>query len=589
MNQKPLLLQLYIPLLMVTLLTVIAVMLDAGIFIKQFDEEQTRDNLYARAKLVEMQLNGDVWKDEITVKEICDSAGKVSATRITIIKPDGKVIADSQENPNNMDNHGNRPEVIAALFGSTGTSIRYSKTLKQQMFYVAIPVIKNRDIVAVVRTSLPLKFINQAVNIVKIRLLYASLIIIIISAMLSYFLYIKLSRPINEIRDRAIKFASNDFQHKLPHYSIAELDSLASAMNFMAEQLYEKIDLTTQQNSKLEAILTSMMEGVVAIDNAEKILIMNSAAAKLMSVDANNSHGKKIYEVIRNADFLRFLNRIIDSGKMCEEEIIFHENNILRYMQSHGVVIKNDKNEVIGILIVLNDVTNLHRLEEIRRDFVANVSHELKTPITSIKGFVESLQDGAIYEPADAQRFLDIIARHADRLNNIIDDLLALSHIEQVGGAGIQMEIADVAVMLENAVNSCEYKLSEKNIKATIHCSPDLKAVINSPLIEQAVINLIDNAVKYSDSGTVVTLSAEMIIDELIIKVADQGTGIPAEALSRVFERFYRVDKGRSRKLGGTGLGLAIVKHIMQTHGGYAEVESIVGEGSVFSLHIPLK
>jgi two-component system phosphate regulon sensor histidine kinase PhoR len=488
-----------------------------------------------------------------------------------------------------MDNHGNRPEVIAALLGNTGASTRYSKTLKQQTFYVAIPVINNGKIVSVVRTSLPLKFINQAINIVKVKLLYASLIIIIISAMVSYFLYIKLSNPISEIRDRAIKFASNDFEHKLPHYSIAELESLASAMNYMAEQLYEKIDLTTQQNSKLEAILTSMMEGVVAIDNSERIIIMNSAAAKLMSVDVNNSHGKKIYEVIRNADFLRFLNKIVDSGKMCEEEIVFHDNNILRYMQSHGVVIKNDKNDVIGILIVLNDVTNLHRLEEIRRDFVANVSHELKTPITSIKGFVESLQDGAIDEPADAQRFLDIIARHADRLNNIIDDLLALSHIEQVGGAGIQMEIADVALMLENAVNSCEYKLSEKNIKAVISCSPELKAVINSPLIEQAVINLIDNAVKYSDSGTVVTVSAMIEIDELIIKVADHGTGIPADALGRVFERFYRVDKGRSRKLGGTGLGLAIVKHILQTHGGHADVESIVGEGSVFSLHIPLK
>jgi two-component system phosphate regulon sensor histidine kinase PhoR len=574
---------------MVTLLTVIAVMLDAGSFIKEFDEEQTRDNLYARAKLVEMQLTDNVWKDNAKVNEICRSAGKVSATRITIINPDGIVIADSQENPLNMDNHGNRPEVIAALLGNTGASTRYSKTLKQQTFYVAIPVITNGKIVSVVRTSLPLKFINQAINILKVKLLNESLIIIIISAMVSYFLYIKLSNPISEIRDRAIKFASNDFEHKLPHYSIAELESLASAMNYMAEQLYEKIDLTTQQNSKLEAILTSMMEGVVAIDNTEKIIIMNSAAAKLMSVDVNNSHGKKIYEVIRNADFLRFLNKIVDSGKMCEEEIVFHDNNILRYMQSHGVVIKNDKNDVIGILIVLNDVTNLHRLEEIRRDFVANVSHELKTPITSIKGFVESLQDGAIDEPADAQRFLDIIARHADRLNNIIDDLLALSHIEQVGGAGIQMEIADVALMLENAVNSCEYKLSEKNIKTIINCSPELKAVINSPLIEQAVINLIDNAVKYSDSGTVVTLSAFIEIDELIIKVADHGTGIPAEALGRIFERFYRVDKGRSRKLGGTGLGLAIVKHILQTHGGHAEVESIVGEGSIFSLHIPLK
>lgn len=589
MKQKPLLLHLYIPLFMVTLLTVIAVMLDAGSFIKEFDEEQTRDNLYARAKLVEMQLTDNVWKDNAKINEICLSAGKVSATRITIIKPDGIVIADSQENPLKMDNHGNRPEVIAALLGNTGASTRYSKTLNQQTFYVAIPVISNGNIVSVVRTSLPLKFINQAINIVKVKLLYASLIIIIISAMVSYFLYIKLSNPISEIRDRAIKFASNDFEHKLPHYSIAELESLASAMNYMAEQLYEKIDLTTQQNSKLEAILTSMMEGVVAIDNTEKIIIMNSAAAKLMSVDVNNSHGKKIYEVIRNADFLRFLNKIVDSGKMCEEEIVFHDNNVLRYMQSHGVVIKNDTNDVIGILIVLNDVTNLHRLEEIRRDFVANVSHELKTPITSIKGFVESLQDGAIDEPADAQRFLDIIARHADRLNNIIDDLLALSHIEQAGGAGIQMEIADVAGMLENAVNSCEYKLSEKNIKAIINCSPELKAVINSPLIEQAVINLIDNAVKYSDSGTVVTLSAFIEIDELIIKVVDHGTGIPAEALGRIFERFYRVDKGRSRKLGGTGLGLAIVKHILQTHGGHAEVESIVGEGSIFSLHIPLK
>ncbi len=589
MSQKPLLLQLYIPLLIVILLTSIVVMVDAGFFIKQFDQEQTRDSLYARAKLLEMQLTVDVLKDNKKVNEICRNAGKAIETRITIIKPDGVVIADSQEDSVNMNNHSDRPEIIAALNVQTGTSIRYSKTLKQQMIYVAIPIIRDGKIDVILRTSLPLKFINNAVNIVKIKLFYASLIILIISAMLSYFLYRKLSQPISEIRDQAIKFANNDFKRRLPHYNTSELDSLSVAMNFMAEQLYEKIRLTTQQNSELEAILTSMMEGVVAIDNQEKIIIMNSAASKLLGVDVNNSHGKKIYEVIRNSDFLRFLNKIVESGNLCEEEIVFHDNTVPKYMQSHGASIRNDKNEIIGMLIVLNDVTHLHRLEEIRRDFVANVSHELKTPITSIKGFVESLQDGAIDEPADAQRFLDIIARHADRLNNIIDDLLALSHIEQVGGKGMQLELAGVAMMLQNAVSSCEYKLTEKNINVVINCPDDLNVIMNSPLIEQAVINLIDNAAKYSESGTTVTLSADNILSELIIKVTDQGTGIPADALPRIFERFYRVDKGRSRKLGGTGLGLAIVKHIVQSHGGFAEVESVVGEGSTFTLHIPIK
>ena len=270
------------------------------------------------------------------------------------------------------------------------------------------------------------------------------------------------------------------------------------------------------------------------------------------------------------------------------EDIIAFYDQEERHMQNHGTLLYDEDQRQIGALIVMNDVTQLRRLETLRRDFVANVSHELKTPITSIKGFVETLQEGQVDDPQQMQHFLDIIARQADRLNAIIEDLLLLSRVEQQAEhANIQFEEANLSAVLQAARQMCEEKADVRQIQLHIDCSSTLFLNMAPALIEQALINLIDNAIKYSEDGTSIHINVEKTEDEVVINVQDQGYGIAQEHLPRLFERFYRVDVSRSRKLGGTGLGLAIVKHIVQAHGGSVRVTSSLGEGSTFSLYLP--
>jgi two-component system phosphate regulon sensor histidine kinase PhoR len=261
-----------------------------------------------------------------------------------------------------------------------------------------------------------------------------------------------------------------------------------------------------------------------------------------------------------------------------------------RFLQAHGAPLRDASGKEIGVLVVLNDMTRLLRLENIRRDFVANVSHELKTPITAIKGSVETLLGGAIEESDSAPRFLEIIARQADRLNAIIEDLLALSRIEQEEEkSGIHLDPVAVRDVIQSALLSCQVRAQDKQVRLAVDCSGELQCPANAPLLEQALVNLVDNAITYSSEGGEVRIAARAAANGLEITVRDFGCGIAREHLPRLFERFYRVDKARSRKQGGTGLGLAIVKHIIQAHGGQVRVDSAPGEGSLFTISLPAK
>jgi len=294
-----------------------------------------------------------------------------------------------------------------------------------------------------------------------------------------------------------------------------------------------------------------------------------------------------IQEVVRNTELQQIIRRALDSHEPVEGEIAIRSEPRV-FLQAHGTVLRDGTGECIGALVVLNDITRLRTLENMRKEFVANVSHELKTPITSIKASVETLLDGAMENREMARRFLDIVVRHADRLNAIVDDLLSLSRIEQEAeNRQIELDALDVEPVLQAAVQSCLVTADERGINIQVSCANDLKARMNAPLIEQAVVNLIDNATKYSDPGGVVHVVAEQKGTEVRIDVRDTGCGIAPEHLQRVFERFYRVDKARSRNAGGTGLGLSIVKHIVQAHGGRVTVESALGKGSTFSLFLP--
>jgi two-component system phosphate regulon sensor histidine kinase PhoR len=342
-----------------------------------------------------------------------------------------------------------------------------------------------------------------------------------------------------------------------------------------------------RQKSENDAVLASMVEGVIAVDSDEKILSLNSAARNLLGLTELPTERSSLQETIRNSEFQRLMKMAISSHHPIEGEVsLLDENNTILLV--HASPLQDSDGNSIGAVLVFHDITKLRKLESIRRDFVANVSHELKTPITSIKGFVETLIDGAINNPSDSSRFLDIILKQSDRLSAIIEDLLALSRLEQDESEDeIRKELASATDIMDRSAQSCQIKAGEKEIKIVCNGGEKVYFNVNPHLLEQALVNLINNAIQYSQpqSQVIVTCSTEG--QDVTFTVQDFGIGISKEHLPRLFERFYRVDRARSRKLGGTGLGLAIVKHIAQAHGGYIRVESIVGKGSIFTLNLP--
>ncbi|MHB9132719.1 MAG: two-component system histidine kinase PnpS [Armatimonadota bacterium] len=588
MARRRLLWQLYPSYLLITLISLLAVAWYASWFLRDFFFKELRVDLETRAHLVQQLLPVAALTDNpARIDALCKKHGKSTNTRITIILPSGKVIGDSDDDPAIMENHANRAEVVRALAGEIGHSLRPSPSLHKNMMYVAIPFVDHQRTVAVVRTSIPTTSIDQALRSTYIKITLGGTLIALFAAMMSLVISRRISRPLEEIRHGAMRFARGELDRRLPVPDSEEFGALAETMNQMAVQLDERIRTTLRQRNEQEAVLLSMMEGVLAIDNDENLINLNQAAARLLGIDAERAQGRNIHEVVRNPDLQRFIARVMMAREPIEGEVVLRDSEE-RYMQAHGTILHDEWGHGIGALVVLNDMTRLRRLENMRRDFVANVSHELKTPITAIKGFVETLQDGAINQPEDAERFLGIIAKQADRLNAIIEDLLSLSRIEQEAEkAEIHLESAQVCEVVQAAQLACAMKAEEKDISIDLSCSVDLTAQMNPPLIEQAVINLIDNAIKYSDPGSTIRIKAFAENGEIAISVQDQGCGISKEHLPRLFERFYRVDKGRSRKMGGTGLGLAIVKHIAQAHNGRITVDSTPGQGSTFALTLP--
>jgi two-component system phosphate regulon sensor histidine kinase PhoR len=326
---------------------------------------------------------------------------------------------------------------------------------------------------------------------------------------------------------------------------------------------------------------------MLACDADERIITLNQAAGSLLGLDLSAAKGHTVQEAIRNADLQRFINRILSKQREAEVEIALHGPE-KKFLQISGTVLRDSEGKKIGALIVLNDITRLRHLENIRREFVANVSHELKTPITSIKGYVETLQEGAIDDKGNARKFLEIIFKQADLLHALIDDLLSLSKIEQEAERGeVQLVEEQVRRIIEAAIAAYETRARERRIQMALHGKDEIVVKANARLLEQAVGNLLDNAIKYSEPGGSIEIDVTQGKGEVTIAVSDHGSGIAPEHLPRLFERFYRVDKGRSRELGGTGLGLAIVKYIIQAHGGDVTVESTPAKGSAFTIHLP--
>jgi two-component system phosphate regulon sensor histidine kinase PhoR len=589
MRRRRLVAQLFPSYLIIVLLALLAVTWYVSQAWRQSFLQHTAADLEVRANLAKPQfqallspLNG------VAVDRLCKKLGQLSGTRLTVILPSGRVVGDSTTDPARMDNHGDRPEIRQAFQDQIGISTRFSYTRETTMMYVAVPIRDQGRVTAVVRTSLPVAFIDRALNRMYFKIALGGMGAALLAALLSLLMARRLSRPLEEMKQGAERFAQGDLRVKVPVPPSDELASLAEALNYMAEQLDQRIRTVIRQRQEQEAVLASMVEGVLAVDRRERLITLNQAGARLLGVDPETARERPIPELVRHPDLQNFVTRALASSRQVDGEIILRDNGRDRLLQVRGTPLQDLQGQAFGALIVLNDVTRLRRLEQARRDFVANVSHELKTPITSIKGFVETLLDGAMQEPDNAWSFLQIIAKHADRLNEIIDDLLSLSRIEQDSEQGkVALSPGSIKEVLQDAIQVCRERAAAKDMEIELTCPDDLAAQINAPLLLQAVVNLIDNAVKYSPAGRPVQVEARLELGEVLVLVRDQGPGIAPEHLPRLFERFYRVDPGRSRKVGGTGLGLAIVKHIAQSHGGYVTLQSAPGKGSTFLIHLP--
>lgn len=549
--------------------------------------EATRE-LTTQANLVSQLVRDNLSQGkEDPIKACCSAHAFPLNSRITVVSSEGRVIADSREDPSRMDDHSRRPEIRQALTGTPGTSQRFSETLNSVLVYVAIPVEKDNRIVGVVRVSKPAEAVTLGLTQAYVGLGLAALTIAFLAALPSLYFSRKIGNVFLTLRDAASRFVRDDLDHRVDVPPWEEVAGLAGAMNRMAEQMSERISLLNSRRQELEAVLSSMVEGVLIVDNDQRLLSMNRAAARLFKCKTEDYHGRNFMEVMRNSDLQKFVQKALGSDSTVEDDIVILGQTDV-FLQAHGTLLGDIQGRRIGTLIVLNDVTRLKNLERMRSDLVTNASHELKTPVTAIKGFLETLRDGALEEPDTARRFLDIMIRQTNRLASIIEDMLSLSRIEKAAeNATVRLERIEIAGVIAAAQKELLSIAHEKGVRLILSCQEGIQAMIQENMFQQAIFNLVDNAVKYTEPGGTVTISSKRRDRKIIVCVEDEGIGIPREHLARIFERFYRVDAGRSRKMGGTGLGLAIVKHIVTAHGGEIRVESSPGQGSKFCIEIP--
>jgi two-component system phosphate regulon sensor histidine kinase PhoR len=407
------------------------------------------------------------------------------------------------------------------------------------------------------------------------------------ASILSLWISRRISKPLEAMKKGADRFAAEDLDYRLPIANTEEMADLSEAMNRMAQELRRRMVKITEQHNEIESILASMFEGLIALDNEVRIINVNRAAQEILGISWNPQANSDLLGLVRNPGFEQLIKEIASTEALIEKDLsLFRPEE--KIIHINGSPIYSSDGNRSGSLLILNDVTHLRRLENIRQDFAANVSHELKTPLTAVKGFVETLIHGDLEKTDEAKRFLTIIAKHVNRLEAIVEDLLMLARIEQGKEATrIGKQKHPVQEVLKKAVELRKSEAHAKGIKIELTGDSTLWMKMDILLFEQAVANLIDNAIKYSPDGSVVRVESRMEGSELKLLFQDEGIGIEKKHIPRIFERFYRVDKARSRKLGGTGLGLAIVKHIVQAHGGRIYVESIPGKGSTFTLLFP--
>ncbi len=521
-------------------------------------------------------------------ESLAEDLGRKLGLRITLITPQGLVVGDSEvgrADLERLENHAQRPEIVAAMTSGQGSSIRYSSTLGVDLLYVAGLVGDPSRPGLVVRLALPLSELNRTLTGVRRLVLGAMLLGVLLSVGVAFFMARGISRPLKDLTRTAQIIASGDLSPRVRRYPRHEVGDLGRAFDRMADTLQQKIEDITAAHDRQDGILSAMMEGVMLVDPEGRILLVNQALMRLLDL-TRDPVGLTSSEMVRNPDLQDAVGAVLAGQPYQSREIRTLGSNP-RHLEVHVARLAGDGPQAGGAVAVFHDISERKRVEKMRRDFVANVSHELRTPLTAIRGSAETLLDGALESPHYAKHFVEMIERHTQRLQRLVEDLLDLARLES-GQAPPKKDAVDAAELADAVLATFSDLAAEKGLELTRSLPREgLKLWGDRRQLEQAVLNLMDNAIKYTQSGGKVGLSFRAEEGGSVIAVSDTGPGIDPQHLPRLFERFYRVDKDRSREMGGTGLGLAIVKHIVQAHGGSLEVDSQPGRGSEFRLIIP--
>jgi len=507
-----------------------------------------------------------------------------SGVRVTVITAEGLVLADSQSDPQTMENHSGRPEIRDALAKGDGVSVRHSVTVDRDLQYYAARYSVPGAPPVILRFAMPLRTVDDVVWKFRRRLWLASLLVLLVTGTVSLFVSRSFADRVERLTQFSRRVADGDFRPILADPRGDALEILATSLNETAARLDLTIRTLKDERNLSAAILGSMVEGVAVVDGTDRLLFSNRAFAEILGLDMAPKIGSTLVESVRQTELIESVRMVRGGQAAVQSEIV---TGTLRQRFFAVTVASVRARETIGAVIVLHDITDLRKLERVRRDFVANVSHEFKTPLTAIQGFAETLLAGAIDDPQNRIRFLQIILEHSRRLARLTDDLLELSKMD-ADRIDLEVDRLSVSQFVQSCLETTQRAAAEKNLNVSMNLHgalPDIAA--DRRRLAEVLQNLLDNAVQYTPSGGKIVVSASSEGDEVTFTVSDTGIGIPKVDQSRIFERFYRVDVARSREVGGTGLGLSIAKHLVEAHGGHIWVESEVGQGSKFHFTVP--
>jgi two-component system phosphate regulon sensor histidine kinase PhoR len=569
-------------------LLILLTMLGLGIYLSSFIRQMYLTELEAQLSN-EANLIGDnllpFLTDNVNLDKLDLAAkhwGELVGARITIIAPDGTVISESQENRLSMDNHINRPEVIAALSHNRGSSIRYSNTAGYDMLYYATLIKIDNEVLAVLRLALPLQAVDSKITGLQQTLSGITLLVAAIAVLLTILIASQTTRSIRELTKASERMASGDLDIHLPIPADDDTGQLSRALNKMAIQLRNEVETLQSEQSKLTAILQQMTDGLVMVNHLGIVQLINPAAEDMFMVSEGEAVGQSLAISLRQHQIVELWQRTKATGEV--QSTTFEVSSRRLYLQ--GIAVPMHQEQVGNILLLFQNLTRQRYLETVRRDFISNISHELRTPLAALKALTETLQENALDDPPAARLFIQRMETEVDSLSQIVSELLELSRIES-GRVPLNLKFTAPAEILGPAVERLRLTAERAGLEITVDCPKDLPLMFADPSrLEQVIVNLLHNAIKFTPNGGQIDVSARLISGAIAFSVRDTGIGIAEDDLPRIFERFFKADRARSS--GGTGLGLAISHHIVEAHGGKIWVESIEGKGSTFSFSIPL-